>query len=202
MYFLILKCFFFQPYTPSQSFLKTCRGRSWNRFASVWNMFDNLLYNILTIQESSTWVWDRNLLNHWKRAFFPIHFAAHCCQKWQKVTLNPQTGLFWQSFFVVRAGLWVVNGQTEGPSRALDLETSEPRLIVIVKAPELITSNYHNLELITSNCNIEEFVQGKYMWMFFNLTLTYTIFNQSKLTFKWAPHVPSAFWDPLLHNIS
>ena len=52
----------------------------------------------------------------------------------------------------------MVNGQTEGPSRALDLETSEPRLIVIVKAPELITSNYHNLELITSNCNDEEFV--------------------------------------------
>ena len=134
-------------------------------------MFDNLLYNILTIQESSTWVWDRNLLNHWKRAFFPIHFAAHCCQKWQKVTLNPQTGLFWQSFFVVRAGLWVVNGQTEGPSRALDLETSEPRLIVIVKAPELITSNYHNLELITSNCNIEEFVPGKYMWIFFQFDI-------------------------------
>ena len=70
---------------------------------------------------------------------------------------------FRPSFFVVRAGLWVVNGQTEGPSRALDLETSEPRLIVIVKAPELITSNYHNLELITSNCNDEEFVTGKYM---------------------------------------
>ena len=52
----------------------------------------------------------------------------------------------------------MVNGQTEGPSRALDLETSEPRLIVIVKAPELITSNYDNLELITSNCNDEEFV--------------------------------------------
>ena len=45
--FLNFEVFFFQPYTPSQSFLKTCRGRSWNRFASVWNMFDNLLYNLL-----------------------------------------------------------------------------------------------------------------------------------------------------------
>ena len=61
---------FFNRTYPHEAFLKTCRGRSWNRFASMWNMFDNLLYNILTIQESSTLVSDRNLLNHWKSSTF------------------------------------------------------------------------------------------------------------------------------------
>ena len=61
---------FFNRTYPHEAFLKTCRGRLWNRGASMWNMFDNLLYNILTIQESSTLVSDRNLLNHWKSSTF------------------------------------------------------------------------------------------------------------------------------------